>query len=265
MARLRANRRPCGGFSLTPPEYDLFISLEKRMKIRQAATQKMKAVYLMTLFALMNLAVRAQAIIPMQTLPAWTALVQNTNVMDNGKTTTVPAPAQFSITAKTLLAIIAQDEYREGNYASNSFPSGAKLVLMADLGSFADSYYSVQSKSGQILVTNLSDLMSLQVAGNFTVYSYVVNDATGLGGPIINDYIGTLNFDDTGAGGTMKFNLSRLVAATVRDSALSNGTYTETVTTTWGVGNGTGNINGNNAVIYSTTETENGRGTFRFP
>jgi hypothetical protein len=207
---------------------------------------------------------RPQTIIPMQTVPAWTALIQNTNVMDNGKTTTVPAQTRYTISAKTLLATIAQDEFREGNYGSNSFPSGSKLVLMTDPGSFAGSYYVVEDKTTNVLV-NVSDLMTLQVSGNFTVYSYVVNDATGLGSPIINDYIATLNFDDTGAGGTMKFNLSRLVVATARDSALSNGTYTETVTTKAGVGNGTGNINGNNAVIYSAPETETGKGTFPLP
>lgn len=226
---------------------------------------KMKVPFLMSLLLLMALAVQAQILIPIPIIPAWTALIQNPEATDSGVTTSVPAPTRYSITAKTLLAIIARDEFQEHNYPSNSFPSGSRLVLMADPGSFAGSYYVVENKSGQILVTNLSDLMSLQNLGDFTVHSYVEDDATGLNNPMMNDYIETFSFDDTGVGGTMKFNLSRLVEATSRDKASSNGSHTETVTLKAGAGNGTGNFGGNNAVVYSSPQTETGRGTFPMP
>jgi hypothetical protein len=209
-------------------------------------------------------ATQPQKIIPILTAPAWTAVIQSPQTIDNGITTTVPAQPLYSITAKTLLTIIAQDEFRAGNYGSSNFPAGSQLVLLADPASFADSYYVVENKAGQVLM-NVSDLMNLQTAGGFTVYSYVENNATGLNNPITSDYVGTIIFDDTGAGGTMKFNLSRLVETTSMNKTTTKGTYTETVSSKVGVGNGTGNIGGNNALIYSATATETGKAAFAFP
>jgi len=219
----------------------------------------MKSTYFMLLLALLTSTAHAQEVTPLTQSIELTAIIQNPASINNGTTTTVPAASKSTITDASFLATLAQDEFHEGNYGSSSFPRGSKLVwIIPHPLAFSNNYYVVEDAAGQVLV-NVSDLMQLQLTGDLIVDSFGMNNTTGVFvTPWINNYVATLSFDDTGAGGTMTFTIQGLVQATTTDKTSKDGDYTETVKGKWINATGFGTINGNAAVFYggSTSSSE---------
>ncbi len=147
---------------------------------------------------------------------------QNTNVTDVHNVTSTPSPKSRSGSNTDLLKRLAQDEFNAGNWPSNSFPHGAKLVVVG--GSF------VIVKGTNTLV-DVSNVISIGFGVN-TIMSGRQNDITGLASPTItNVRIGHLVFDDTGLNPTdgLRFYLQGVLTETITDSAVANnGTYNQT-------------------------------------
>jgi hypothetical protein len=227
----------------------------------------MKTIYTTLLFAMLTLAASAQLqhiYVPVAFLPDYTALVQNSQLTTNGNTTTLAKATEFSITAKSLLPIIAQDEFNAGRYGSTNFPAGAQIVFMTDPSSFADSYYVVEDKTGNALVT-LTNLMSLEPEGGFIVYSFKETLATGLSDPYQDDYVAILSYDDTGLGGTTKFAVSFLLQGTEEAKPISKGRFTDTFNTSLSAECGTGSFGGQNALVYGNAVKFTAHGTYPLP
>jgi hypothetical protein len=204
----------------------------------------------------------AVKIVPLTVAINATMTIETTN-SDNGTVTTVKPAMTLSITSKSLLPIIAQDEFNEGNYGSTDFPKDSVLVLMNDQDNFSDSYFVVEDSAGAVLV-NVSDLMDYSYQ-NLVLTSGKEADATGLLTSLKESYIGTFSFNDTGAGGDLTFALQGLTEVTVNDTATPRlGTYTENVSANLSSGNGTASLNGATAVITGTA-SGNGKAVFLLP
>jgi hypothetical protein len=197
-----------------------------------------------------------------------TMTIESTN-SDNGTVTTFEPAKKLSITSKSLLQIIAKDEFNEGNYDSPVFPSGSILVLVNDQENISNSYFVVANSMatnglfGTVLV-NISDLMVFSYQ-NLVLTSGKEADATGLLTSFKESYIGTFSFDDTGAGGDLTFALQGLTEVTVNDTALyGQRFYLENVNANLSSGTGPATLNGANAVITGTA-SGNGKAVFRLP
>ncbi len=172
-----------------------------------------------------------------------TAEIQS-QIFDDGTTTKIAAPQKFSVTTKTLLAMLAQDEFFDGNYPSTVFPSGAKLILMADETVFSNSTFQVVDKEGLELVDVSDELEITIVVGNESVSSGVENDATGVvTGKENQSFIANFSFDNTGSStpGTLySFYLQGVVADVTTDTLPKNDSYTEKETAKMSSGAGPG-------------------------
>jgi len=122
-----------------------------------------------------------------------TAVSQGTT-NDNGRITTVSS-VNSSVSTKQLLIWLAQDEHAEGNFiASNNFPAGAVLVLIAT-SSDNSADFQVLSKDGALLV-DVSDILSLDRSSD-TIDTAKISDTTGLLSPSgTQTRLLSLTFDD---------------------------------------------------------------------
>jgi hypothetical protein len=167
---------------------------------------------------------------PLQMTIKATAEIQN-QLVDNGTTKSVAAPLKFSVTTKSLMAMLAQDEFSDGNYPSATFPSGAKLMFMADETDFSNSTFQVVDKEGLELV-DVTDELRLEInVDGIPVTSGEINISTAvLTGKENLSYIAKLSFDNTGSNtpGTLYgFYLQGIVEDVTSDTVPKNGSYTE--------------------------------------
>jgi hypothetical protein len=212
------------------------------------------------LFLLVFAALSASAFsptVPLTVSFSITAQVQSSEMNGTSTTLSVPAFVKGTITTQKLLPLIAQDEFSEGHYSSQSFPAGAKLVVLVDPLTFADNSYAVEDKNGNELV-DVSDLMSLQVSGGITVDSYNQNISTDLYKPFVLGFSGIFTFDDTGVGGGVKFSVSQTVVATTTESSPNN-VFMESVSAKLSAGSGTGAFGGSNAILTCGAQTFSGK------
>ncbi len=155
-----------------------------------------------------------------------TVLIQG-SVNDNGTNTTAAAPSKHSVTTQTLLGLLAQDEYAEGNYGSTNFPTGAKLVVIDSHNN--NPAFQVLT-SGNVLLVDVSDILA-GISEDNDVYSGKQNDSTGLSNPSTTDLsVFKFKFDDTGitGGQGVQFYLQGLMTNTKADTIPVNGVYTQT-------------------------------------
>ena len=194
-----------------------------------------------------------------------TVQIQNPESTPTSTTTSVPVPTKVSFTAKDLLALIAQDEFASTNYSTNSFPTGAKLVYMADPNSFTDSFYEVQDKSGNSLVV-VTNLITLAPVNDLSVYSYTQTTATGLYKPFVRTYVGVFSYDDTAIaeGAQVQFDLAQLITGTMNETT-SKGVITRTITAKIGAGIGAGTTAGTPAIFTSASQSSTGKITYSLP
>lgn len=221
----------------------------------------MKTSALFLAVALAVCTARADKFIPMTFGLAATALVQ-TNGTTAGGITTIPGPTKELISTTSLLKMLAQAEFNAGNYGTNFFPAGAKLVLMNDADDVAQSYFVVTSGSGQLLV-DVSDVLRYEITGNGLITSGKFSDSTGLANPSQQFYHATIAFDDTSLGGVTQFALGGIVQAIGTDTTpnVTTGAYTETWNAKMINGNGEGTVKDAAALYYGTT-TASGKQVF---
>jgi len=182
-------------------------------------------------------------------------------VTTTSTTVTVPKFPTASITTKSLLALIARDEFAETNYSSATFPTGAKLVFLADPASFEDSEYVVENQNGTVLV-DVSDLLTLEPENEIALDSYVQTISNGIYKTLTEEYVAIVAFDDTSAGGTTKFAISYVVDATTTTTESSKDIITESANSKLGAANGTATFNGVPAVLTAPAQTITGKVSF---
>lgn len=158
-----------------------------------------------------------------------TATVQNENVVDNGTNTVTPAPLVRSVKTKDVLKQLALDKFAQGDYETTNFPSGAKLVVFGEPGSFT---FQVWGRTNNFLV-DVSDIIRLEEYGRRNVFSGRVNNDTSLANHTITDRrIMGLSFDDTFIpdGGNIQFYMVGIVKSVITDTTPNSttGRYTET-------------------------------------
>ena len=157
-------------------------------------------------------------------------------------TYTYATPTKHSVATKDILALLALDENAEGNYPGTNFPSGAKLVMTPvtpdpDGGSVTltpvpvinnSSPFQVVDKNNNTLV-GVSDIISINSAGsNVITSSKSTSSNPGLGTSTDLELL-SIKFDDTGAGGGLKFFLTGIGTGKTTDSTpnKTTGAYTE--------------------------------------
>jgi len=148
-----------------------------------------------------------------------TIFPQNTS-NDNGVVTTTASPKPLLYATKDILNVLAYDENIAGNWASNSFPKGARLAI-AD-----DSFVVV---NGTSVLLNVSDIMSLSVGEN-EIFSGVQNNATSLASHTPQKrQIAKITFNDTFivGGKHFKFFLQGLLTRSTTDTTPVASIYTE--------------------------------------
>jgi len=195
-----------------------------------------------------------------------TALLQG-DTTNNGTISTTAAPIKYAVSTKTILAQLATDENAAGNYPTNVFPSGAKLVAIVSPGSgfFNNADFQVLDKTNKLLV-DVSDILSAS-QGNNLIYSGKSSDATQLSSPTQNaNLIVFLTYDDSGSTGALEFQIGGLMAATVSDTTpnVITGVYTETQSAKIAAMAGEGTADGN-PFVFSGNLTFAGKGTLTLP
>jgi hypothetical protein len=193
-----------------------------------------------------------------------------------GITTDIYAtPTKHSVATKDLLALLALDENAEGNYpAGTNFPSGAKLVIITpdpDGGSGGSvtltpvgntpvvnnsGPFQVVDKNNNTLV-DVSDIISINSAGsNVITSSRSTSSNPGLGTSTDLELL-SIKFDDTGAGGSLKFFLTGIWTSKTTDTTpnKTTGAYTESSSGSLSFGTGEGSYLGNPFVCTGTVST----------
>lgn len=219
----------------------------------------MKALSLLTLLALFTLNASAAPITRISFTISFeiAAQVQSTEVNSNSTTITVPKFTQAKITSKSLMTLLAQDEFVEARYPTNTFPVGSKLVYLGDQKNLTGAYV-IEDKSGTVLL-DVNDLITMAPETNATIYSYVQNNSTGLYKPIVRSFAGVTSFDDTGvAGGTTEFNMTQVWTATTTDTE-SASSLTESSTLKLSAGAGAGVLGGVPVVLTCPAQTTHGK------
>ena len=138
-------------------------------------------------------------------------------------TYTTAAPTTHKLATKDILSILAADY-------NTTFPSGAKLVMDGNTGDV-----QVVDKNNNLL-QDVAGVMSFYNPGNNDIFSGKTTSAfPGLASPSTTDSsLLTINFDDTGIGGSFQFTLTGIGTGKVTDTTpktnLGTGitTYTET-------------------------------------
>jgi hypothetical protein len=177
---------------------------------------------------------------------------------DNGTNTTFKAKRQLHGMAD-LLNVLAQDEYAAGNYATNKFPVGSRLV-------YSDGGFQVMKGTNVLVV--VTNILTAGGSDN-SVKSGRQRDATGLANPLLIKYSNsTLTFDDTAiAGGqNLQFSFTGASKQTVVDVVHPvAGTYTETFNFQLTSGVGEGRSEGTNVFFVIGSLHAAGTATFSLP
>jgi hypothetical protein len=200
--------------------------------------QKTILLFTAALSALTGVSAQAKDIVQTVTISLMT-IPQNSGT-STATTTNIP-PAKASVhSMPEFLSRLAQDEFAEGNWASNSFPAGAALAVVPSQGNNAD--FAVIR--GTNILVDVSDIISFG-SDNIEIVSGAQNLQTGLASPSTKKvHLGELSFDDSQApnpNGSLTFTLQGIFTETTVDTAPKNGVYTETRTAkmTSGTGDGT--------------------------
>lgn len=214
----------------------------------------MKKSLLTLIAALLALETHA-VIVPLTVTVSGTATVQNQTTNDVNGITTIPAPTKISITTKSLLALLAKDEYAESNYAQPSFPSGAKLIYLNKTDDINAGDFQVWDKNNTLLV-DVSDIMSYQQLGSVLVQSAKIQDSTGLPLSEKELYVGEFDFDDAGAGGNLQLAFGGEATVTISAKMTGATTASGSISATLkGVGEG---YSGASDAIFSATFSAKG-------
>lgn len=152
----------------------------------------------------------ASAQIPAKIHFTFTVLTQGASRDNNTKTVTA-APKLSLLTDRIVLQRLAND-FNGGT----NFPAGSALV-------FDGTTLSVQDRAGNVLVADTSSVLSVQAVTNIVYNGSVMDSGLPPFSVTGRDYL-TMTFDETGAGGTMKFTVSGLGRLTVSASAANRRT-----------------------------------------
>ena len=215
----------------------------------------MKVLSILFLFALLTVKSFAEGTYTFTLNFSITAELQDTNTITTTTMTYVPVFVKSHIVTKTLLQLLAQGEFMEGHYPSNSFPNGAKLVFFTNPTVPTNSYYIAEDKDGNELV-DITDLLTFQPQNEVSAYSYKAANSTGIYNPFVSEYIAVTTFDDTGAGGTTKFTLDQTLETTVIQK-ISKNVLTESATYRATAGMGSATFNGRTAILSSSSMSAN--------
>jgi hypothetical protein len=219
----------------------------------------MKALSILSLLAFLTLSAPAiTPLVPFTVSLSITAQIQSSVTNRTTTTLSVPAFTKSTLTTKNLLPLIALDEFKEGHYAFQAFPAGAKLVLLADPLTFEVSSYAVEDKNGNELV-EVSDLMNLQVSGGITVFSFDQSISTDLYKPFVRGFAGIFTFDDTGIGGGVQFSIAQTAVSTTTETESSTGVFTESASLKLSAGAGTATFGDENAILTCGAQTFSGK------
>jgi hypothetical protein len=180
----------------------------------------------------------------------------------NGNISIYPAPVLIALDTKEILSWLAFDESQEGKYATSTFPTGAKLVIILGHTDRDSIDFQVVDSTGGLLV-DVSDIMGGSYTGTFggSVFSGKQDNTTLLGAPSINSMeVFTLHFDDTNIifGMRIRFSLEGLLNNTITDSATSakTGLFTETQILKMTDVGGDGNYLGYDMVVSGSMTAE---------
>jgi hypothetical protein len=208
----------------------------------------MKKIILLSLLAAVT-ASAADYFIP---VPVSVAFVEN---VQSGSTTinniqTFKAAAKYTLATKGLAAALWSAEYQNGKVASPSNIIGAQLVLMTDVKSLQNSYFAFYFAGA--VICDCSDVMewSCTSAGVATAGKNNLSNNTMTGETYTIP--AKINYDDTGAGGSLKFDISGLTTWTGNDSAITTLNYTEKISTK-ATFSGGGTAGGQNFFIQAGT------------
>jgi hypothetical protein len=159
---------------------------------------------------------------------------------NSGNTLNVANPVKMTLGNKQLLPLLAAAEYYNGNYSYASFPAGAKLVMAQGYSSYGAAYvdFAVWSASNSFLV-DVSDVLtgmagsydnSISGSGLNSVIWGKLNTSTFVYQPTFTrEYPLSIQYDDTGFGGDLKFYAVGLnVDANTDTKPNAGGHYTET-------------------------------------
>jgi hypothetical protein len=207
--------------------------------LEQKPTMKLKAILLFTA-ALALTGAQAQARDIIQTITITVMAIPQNSGTSTATTTNIPPAKASSHTTAEFLARLAQDEFAEFNWPSNSFPAGAQLAVVP--GQSDNANFAVIL--GTNVLVDVSDIISFN-SGNVEIVSGSQNLQTGLASPMTKRlHLGQITFDDSLAGnpnGSLTFTLQGLFTETVVNTVPKNGLYTEirTAKMTSGTGEGT--------------------------
>jgi hypothetical protein len=212
-----------------------------RTELEPKITMKLqKPILLFTAILAVLTAVPAHAKDIIQTITiSVMALPQNSGT-STATTTNIPPAKASNHTTPEFLSRLAQDEFAEGFWASNSFPADARLAVVPSQGNNADFAVIL----GTNILVDVSDIISFE-SDNIEIVSGAQSLQTGLASPSTKKvHLGQFSFDDSSAGnpnGSWTFTLQGIFTETVVDTVPKNGVYTETRTAkmTSGTGDGT--------------------------
>jgi hypothetical protein len=202
-------------------------------------TMKLKAILLFTAALALTYA-QAQARDIIQTITITVMAIPQNSGTSNGTTTNIPPSKASAHTTAEFLSRLAQDEFAELNWPSNSFPAGAQLAVVPGQSDNADFAVIL----GTNVLVDVSDIISFN-SDNIEIVSGTQNLQTGLASPSTKRvHLGAITFDDSLAGnpnGSLTFTLQGIFTETTIDTVPKNGVYTETRTAkmTSGTGDGT--------------------------
>ena len=170
---------------------------------------------------------QAQMLTNVITITATAVMDSATNINFQAMNATITT-SNLSVTTKQMLAWLAQDEHAEGKYATNSFPAGAKLVVVINQ-STETADIQVLDKNNKFLV-DVSDVFNV-ASGTKMVLKGKVN-ANRLPDPSVTELLTwQATFNDLGiiGGAGLHFTMSGLQTRTITDTAPKSGFYNETL------------------------------------
>ncbi len=198
----------------------------------------------------------AESFHPLTVTFSATMTINNPDVTTSGTVNIYPAPTMAKMVTTDLIQRMAVAEHNEGNWLSNSFPKGAKLVFMAAQDDFSESYFIVTDSSGNELV-KVSDLMTVMAFQGEIVTSGKMDYVTDRLTKYTRNYSVYFDYSDAGAGGTTFFDLSGVVTDVITDTTKKLAvSETEKITVTSAQGSGDVNFNAatfNASIMFSGT------------
>lgn len=216
---------------------------------------KMKTLLTAILITAATITSRAE-VIQLNFTVALTALFQNSTVT-NGTAEVTGAPIKQRVITKDLLTYLAEGEYHNANYPSPTFPIGAKLVYLSDSINPSNNHFMVTDSLGSVLC-DVSDMIWIQTDSPPPVLSGTFNHAN------VNDkfsynYIFSIYYDETNAGGSAQFYFAGLATETITDT-VKNGVATRARTLRITSMTGSG-YNGQDGMVVTGSAAGSGKTT----